>query len=71
MKELTSRRNKENVQRVSDETYALMVKKGLNKRFFVRDIPSRPLKDTPAEIATEKKTEKPKGKNIKKDGKNN
>lgn len=51
MKELTSKRNKENVQRVSNETYELMVKKGMHKKFTVRDIPSRPLKDVPVAIS--------------------
>lgn len=70
MKELTSKRNKENVQRVSNETYELMIKKGLHKRFTVRDIPSRPLKDIPTVISAPDKLPKEpkKPKSIKKNG---
>ena len=69
MKEITSVKTKA-VQIVSNETWDSILRRGWGRRYKVRDIPSRSLKDVPAVISAPTKT-KTKPKSEKKDGKKN
>jgi len=59
MKEITSKKTKL-VQVVSDKTWEWITRQGWSHRFTVRQLPERPLKDTPPKLVKPKAEKAPK-----------